>query len=118
MEEPENGIHPANLPQIVDLIRDFAVDPFRPPGADNPLRQMIINTHSPAVVQLVGDQDLLMASEQLVVVEGRDTEALRVDGLQGAWREARGDRKGATRASLLPYLSAPPDAQLKMFDVA
>ncbi|WP_432085258.1 AAA family ATPase [Streptomyces sp. bgisy095] len=38
MEEPENGIHPANLSAMVDLVRDLAVDPFVPVEPDNPFR--------------------------------------------------------------------------------
>src|SRR5262249_34537689 len=35
MEEPENGIHPANLEAMVRLVEDLAVDPYEPPGLDN-----------------------------------------------------------------------------------
>src|SRR5262249_56565164 len=59
VEEPENGIHPANIEALVELVRDLAVDPSRAPGRDNPFRQVIVNTHSPAIVQLVGPADLL-----------------------------------------------------------
>jgi hypothetical protein len=54
MEEPENGIHPANAGAMVSLVRDLAVDQFEEPGPDNTIRQAIVNTHSPAVVRLVG----------------------------------------------------------------
>src|SRR5699024_3077172 len=37
MEEPENGIHPAKLPAMVDLLKALSVDPFESPGSDNPL---------------------------------------------------------------------------------
>jgi len=115
MEEPENGIHPANLPEIVNLIRDLAVDPTEPIGADNPLRQVIVNTHSPAVVQLVGVDDLLMARESVVRVGSGTVRALRVEGMQGTWRVGSDDR-GASKADLLPYLSAPPGRQISLFD--
>jgi predicted ATPase len=117
MEEPENGIHPANLREVVDLVRDLAVDPMLPPGPDNPLRQVIVNTHSPAVVQLVGEDDLLMARERAAMVGGRRLRTLTVEGMQGSWRVDQSQR-GATRADLLPYLSHPPGAQIALFDVA
>jgi hypothetical protein len=44
MEEPENGIHPANIPAMLNLLRDLAVDPADAPGPDNPVRQVIVNT--------------------------------------------------------------------------
>lgn len=116
MEEPENGIHPANLGEIVGLVRDLAVDPHRAPGSDNPLRQVIVNTHSPAVVQLVGEDDLLYASEHPVAVGDDRVNALRLEGMQGSWRA--GDGSGASRASILPYLSHPPGTQISFFDVA
>ena len=65
MEEPENGIHPANIEAMVDLVRDLAVDAQDAPSADNPFRQIIINTHSPYVVQLVDPQDLLFADTSI-----------------------------------------------------
>ena len=46
-EEPENGIHPRRIKNMVKLLRDLSVD-FNYP--DDPLRQVIVNTHSPAVV--------------------------------------------------------------------
>lgn len=49
-EEPENGVHPFRIKAIVDLLKalttDFASD-------DIPLRQVIVNTHSPILVNEV-----------------------------------------------------------------
>ncbi|MEZ5323379.1 MAG: AAA family ATPase [Microthrixaceae bacterium] len=117
MEEPENGIHPANLPEMVQLVEDLAVDPMKAPAPDNPLRQIIINTHSPGVVQLVDQADLLMANERFVDLDGSSVLALRLDGMSGTWRTPKS--KGATKADLLPYLESPPGAQTKLqFDAA
>ncbi|MFN0089483.1 MAG: AAA family ATPase [Acidimicrobiales bacterium] len=116
MEEPENGIHPASLAEMVQLVRDLAVDPARAPGADNPLRQVIVNTHSPAVVQLVGEDDLLYASDMRVTQDGETVRALGLHGLYGTWRTY--ERPGASRTSLLAYLAQPPGSQIPLFDVA
>jgi predicted ATPase len=45
IEEPENGIHPACIEEMMDLFKEFSeqVEGF-------PLRQVIMNTHSPVVV--------------------------------------------------------------------
>ncbi len=59
LEEPENGIHPARIPSILDLLRDIAVDTREAIGPDNPLRQVIVNTHSPAVFKQVLDESVL-----------------------------------------------------------
>ena len=53
LEEPENGIHPGRIAAMLELLQDIAVDVTRPVDRTNPLRQVIVNTHSPAVVHLV-----------------------------------------------------------------
>lgn len=115
LEEPENGIHPLNVAAMVDLIRDLVMDPQMPPGPDNPFRQVIVNTHSPSVVQLVGAEDLLYAD---LCAVGSDTGSrpmygLRLRPVAGTWRDP--DRRfGVGKADLLAYLSEPPGAQLSL----
>lgn len=46
-EEPENGIHPARIKLMTDLLLDLVSD-FD--DADSALRQVIVNTHSPVLV--------------------------------------------------------------------
>jgi hypothetical protein len=60
-EEPENGIHPERLPSIIRLLQEIAVNPLEPADETNPLRQVIINTHSPSVVLQVPEDSLLIA---------------------------------------------------------
>jgi predicted ATPase len=50
-EEPENGIHPFRIKAMAELLKDLTVD-FN--EIDIPLRQVIVNTHSPV---LVGNMD-------------------------------------------------------------
>jgi predicted ATPase len=112
MEEPENGIHPANLPAMVGLVKDLAVDPFDSPDDDNPFRQVLINTHSPGVVQLVDLGDLLFAdTEAYKTPSGEVTRRLRLRPLEGTWRTP-GTRSHVTIADILPYLEKPPGARL------
>lgn len=59
MEEPENGMHPARIPATVQLLRDFAVDPNLAPDVDNPLRQVLLNTHSPDIVRQLDVDEVL-----------------------------------------------------------
>jgi predicted ATPase len=47
-EEPENGIHPARLHEMTELLLELSVDFAE---EDTPLRQVIINTHSPGLVR-------------------------------------------------------------------
>jgi len=50
LEEPENGIHPSRIPALLQLLQDIACDTDEAVDEDNPLRQVIVNTHSPSVV--------------------------------------------------------------------
>lgn len=60
LEEPENGIHPSRIPAILKLLLSMAVDTRDAVNADNPLKQVIINTHSPVVVQQLNIDDLVL----------------------------------------------------------
>jgi len=46
-EEPENGIHPFRIGAMAKLLKDLSAD-FT--NTDMPLRQVIVNTHSPVLV--------------------------------------------------------------------
>jgi len=61
LEEPENGIHPDRIPAILQLLQDIATDPQEPADETNPLRQVIVNTHSPSVVMAVPEDSVLLA---------------------------------------------------------
>lgn len=61
LEEPENGIHPSRIPAVLDLIEEISVDPSLAVDSSNPLRQVIISTHSPAVIQHLEANHLVMA---------------------------------------------------------
>ncbi len=64
MEEPENGIHPTKIPEMIDLVKNlsdiYLLDELNPEKSSS-LRQVIINTHSPLVVAEVDPADLLFA---------------------------------------------------------
>lgn len=115
LEEPENGIHPANMPAMITLVQRLAVDAQEPPGPDNPFRQVIINTHSPAVVQLVSPDDLLFASTRRVrgVVE-QSALAFTLTPMAGSWRADRTNGATMTRADVLPYLTQLPGSPLTL----
>jgi predicted ATPase len=116
MEEPENGIHPANVEAMVELMRDLAVDPQEAPGPDNPFRQVIINTHSPYVVQLVDKHDLLFADTAWVnTPHGPRGYGLLLRPLVGTWRDTPDTGvPGVTKPDILPYLTNPPGAHLAL----
>lgn len=88
LEEPENGIHPERIPALLDLLRDIATDPKVPIGPENPLQQVIINSHSQAVVKQVPEESLLIAeSREMTDGEGRRFRGTCFFCLPGTWRE-------------------------------
>jgi predicted ATPase len=107
LEEPENGIHPDRIPAMLRLLRDIATDTEEPLGDDNPLRQVIINTHSPAVVGEVEDDDILIAElkEDRRKTDGVRYRKLSFSCLSNTWRADTGDVPIAQPGAFLPYLN-------------
>jgi predicted ATPase len=113
MEEPENGIHPAKLEAMVDLLRDLAVDPFEEPGLSNPFRQVIVATHSPYFVQLQEPNDLLLATEvEVKGPNGKPATTLRCKPVTNTWRAAKGE--GVGELAIVDYLVQPPNARFQV----
>lgn len=103
LEEPENGMHPDRLPAVLRLLHAIAVDPEEPVGPDNPFRQVIVNTHSPAVVQEFPDGEILGAQRSRAFLGERAVDAVEFLPLPGTWGEEAGGRSIAL-GSVLPYL--------------
>ena len=59
IEEPENGVHPSRVRNLVELFRDYGVDTRRPADHGNPLRQVIANSHSPEVARQLSFDDIV-----------------------------------------------------------
>jgi predicted ATPase len=105
LEEPENGIHPRRIQAMLRLLRDIATDANEPAGEDNPLRQVIVNTHAPAVVLEVPDDSLLVA-EWKEIVRGKERfKGVTFSGLPDTWR-TRGTTapRPVSKGQLLDYL--------------
>jgi predicted ATPase len=104
LEEPENGIHPMRLPAMIALLRDIAVDTQEPCGDDNPLRQIIINTHSPLVVAEVPDDSLIIAVDRTSYYRDRMIHSPNFLGLSKTWRENVSEET-VMKGILIPYLN-------------
>jgi len=50
-EEPENGIHPFRMKKMLQLLQDLSTKFYNEDDLELPLRQVIINTHSPLLVK-------------------------------------------------------------------
>jgi predicted ATPase len=105
LEEPENGIHPDRIEAMLELLQAIAFDPDLPLAPDNPLRQVIVNTHSPLVVGECPDDSLVLAKSVEDRREGRIFSKAVFQGIEGTWRaETVGGR--VSKGELLAY-SAP-----------
>ncbi len=110
LEEPENGIHPDCIPAMFSLLMDLAVDVEKPVGSDNPLRQMIVNTHSPAIVARIPEESLLIAELAELIAGGTKFKAARFGALPDTWRQNAEEKPAmVAREKLAPYL--PPVAE-------
>lgn len=109
LEEPENGIHPERIPAMLELLQDIACDVDAGVGEENPLRQVIVNTHSPAVVQQVPDDSLLLAELCDTAQQARRFKRVKFSFLPDTWRAKESpDRVSGhivSRGKLLSYLN-------------
>ena len=106
LEEPENGIYPERLPVLIDLLQALATDVGQPVGHGNPLRQLIVATHSPAIVQQVPDDCLLVVQAGDAVPGGHAAGGARCRHLGGTWRDQGEPRPPAlAKTELLAFLN-------------
>jgi len=106
LEEPENGIHPLRVPEMMRLVQSLAEDP--PVDTADELqarsaspRQVIINTHSPLVVKDLAEDTLLMAD----TLRQRGQEWITFKALPGTWRaEGLLPTQMASHGALTAYL--------------
>jgi hypothetical protein len=113
LEEPENGIHPERIPAILNLLQSIATDVNSPVDVNNPLRQVIINTHSPAVVQQVPEDSLLVAElKEMIALEHR-YKGVCFSCLPDTWRTNIENENISiiSMGKLLPYLNPVIDEQ-------
>ena len=98
LEEPENGINPRKIQEMVDLLEGMATDTDFLVDEDNPLRQVIINTHSPSVVSAVDDESLYLAKSKESYHEefGKKITYTSFSALKNTWK---------TNNSLVPITS-------------
>ena len=114
-EEPENGIHPQRIEAMLELLQDIAVDTSERVDNDNPLRQVIINTHSPSVVSLVPADTLVVADLQEQIDKATEIrfKHARFSCLPDTWRQREsGENTTISLGKLLSYLNPVADVAL------
>lgn len=108
-EEPENGIHPERIPSMLQLLGDMATDPSLPVGADNPLRQVIVNTHSPVLVQQVAADSLVVAELIETPSDGQLMQSVNYGCLPSTWRsKSEPPAREVPLGKLISYLNPLP----------
>lgn len=109
LEEPENGIHPTRIEAMVRLLRDIAMDVSLPLSDDNPLRQVIVNTHSPGVVRACSPDSVVVVERQSWVSTDTGRRSVRFPFLPETWRHrADPDAHPAFLGDLLAFLEFQP----------
>ncbi len=106
LEEPENGIHPQRIHAMLKLLHDICTDVDSPVAEDNPLRQVIVNTHSPSVVNQVPDDSLLVSHLKETVRDMGRCKRACFGYLPDTWRDKKlTDKNIINKGGLLAYLS-------------
>ena len=110
IEEPENGIHPSRVPNLVELLWDYAVDVDDAVGADNPLRQVVLNTHSPEVVRQLSFDELVFVERALTKKDGPISTFRPVSG---SWRAslangAQSSTQPIDRQAVIDFIGGSP----------
>jgi hypothetical protein len=96
---------------MVDVVRDIAVDPDFPIEPGNPLRQVIVTTHSPVFVQGQRKSDLVVAVSGLMTRDGRPAHTVEVLPMAGTWRESMAPL-ALSESDVSAYLAIDPNNQL------
>jgi predicted ATPase len=104
VEEPENGIHPERIPAMLELLKGMAVDTEYLVGDDNPLRQIIVNTHSPGFVAEVPADTLLAVENKEVYYKKRLDKGIIISAMGNTWRSKNPLSQRMTKKILLSYL--------------
>jgi len=112
LEEPENGIHPERIDAILQLLKDLATDVREESGEENPLRQMIITTHSPTVVAQVPDESLLFAERGVRSTAEGTSSVILFRHLPDTWRaNTATENQTIQRGQIVNFLRPLKDEQ-------
>lgn len=115
IEEPENGIHPEKLEIMANLLRDMAIRTDEEPGEDNPMRQIIVSTHSPYFLQLQNSDDLVIAKKRIMRSESKTPlRTLQCLAISGSWRSKITPMNAIGKVAISSYLKPPRGIQLML----
>lgn len=107
LEEPENGIHPQRVNAMLELLYRISSDTELEVGRDNPLRQVIISTHSPGVVRYLDRDDVVFAMSSMTLIRDRRIRSVAFLGFPDSWR-ARSSKGSISDGVAISYLKGLP----------
>ena len=83
LEEPENGVEPLHLKTLARVLREMATDFSDSEQTDEPLRQVLITTHSPTFISLSEVIDYLLFAHIVTIGgSGHNSLPLRVTRME------------------------------------
>lgn len=77
-EEPEDGVDPLLLKNMTHVLREMATDFNDLEQLDDPLRQVLVTTHSPSFISQPDVIDSLLLAIISAQIQGKNTASLRV----------------------------------------
>ncbi len=106
LEEPENGINPKKIKAMVELLTEMTMDTDYAVDDTNPLRQVIINTHSPIFVSSVPDDSLYLAKNKEIYIDqfNKKISCTGFSALQNTWRTKNNLSDTTTMGEINAYL--------------
>jgi len=109
LEEPENGINPKKIHEMVALLTGLAADTNYEKDEENPLRQVIVNTHSPIVVGAVPPDSLYLARNKESYSEclQRKISHTSFSALEKTWKTTYNLAETTSLGEIAAYLNSP-----------
>jgi len=109
LEEPENGINPKKIHEMVALLTGLAADTNYEKDEENPLRQVIVNTHSPIVVGAVPPDSLYLARNKESYSEclQRKISHTGFSALEKTWKTTYNLAETTSLGEIAAYLNSP-----------
>ena len=106
LEEPENGISPKKMEEMINLLENMATDTEFEADENNPFRQVVINTHSPLVVRNVSDESMYLATDKEAYIEefGRKVKHTAFSALDKTWKTKYKLAEITSKGVIIDYL--------------
>ena len=103
VEEPENGFHPRQMYQALNVLRSITDSP------SDLSRQVLISTHSPSLVACAPEDAVLFASDEPKAGIDHTPNTLRLSCLSNTWRAKIAGQQIAAKGHIISFLGVVPN---------